>query len=553
MAPLCLALSGCAGEEGGASEATEGATTSAASSGGASTASGGEASTSGSGSSGAGTSTGAGTSAGTSESEGPAGEPYPKPGAFEPNHGPGGPSVSFAPEQLYERCAYLDGGMDGDVGAEEKHDTFEHHNMVAMFDGYLMMPWAPEFGLNSGITFYEFNDPCAPKAIGNAQDNDMRESHSVGFAQADGRWYMVADYLKNLSFTDGGILFWDVTDPTAPAVVSKLTLPGFLYPDAYKLVTLSVFWQYPWVYVAGADNGLYVVDARDPRAPVLVHQYKFDPILRAGQVSVVGDLLMVSAAEGTRTALLDVSEPDFPQPIPGGDFSIPFEAYFANLAGGYAFYARKQGGGGLIVYDVRDPQAPAPAGEFQSDGNGGYVFIKDSFAFVGESSFAAIYDISDLSKITEVARMSLTGDLDTLTPIGNVVVLAVDDKAEKDQASAVAPWQTAPDTAPPRVTWSVPAAGATIGARSRIGVTFSEFIDPKSGWEGSVRLYKTGVDPALGRVFGDVSVQEVIVSFAPREPLAPATSYTLEIPAGGIRDYNGNAIAEPFVITFETE
>lgn len=544
-------LLGACGDDGATSaSASAGGSTDAGSTEG-STATGTESSTDGSTAT---TDDGGSASSGTTSAEttGVTPNPYPEPDAFEPNHGPGGPVVPFGPEQLHQHCAYLDGGMDGDLGDGEAHDRFEHHNLVQMFDGYLLLPWAPEFGLNSGITFYAFDDPCNPSAIGSALDNDMRESHSLGFAEVDGRWYMVADYMQNLTADVGGILFWDVTDPTAPTVVSKLALPGFYYPDAYKLVTLSVFWQHPWVYVAGADNGVYVVDASDPLAPELVHQYTFDPILRAGQVSAVGDLLMVFAAEGNRTALLDVSEPDFPQPIPGGDFTIPYEAYFSNLAGGYAYYARKQGGGGLIVVDVHDPQAPTLAGQYPTDGNGGYVFVKDEFAFVGESNFANIYDISDLAAIEPIAQMHLTGDLDTVTPIGNVVVLAVDDKAEKDQASAVAPWQEAIDTRPPVVTWSVPADGATVGARSRIGVTFSDFVDPKSAFAGSIRVYKSGMDPALGRVDGDISVQEVIVSFAPRAPLEAGVEYTLEIPAGGIRDYNGNAIAEPYTITFKT-
>ncbi|MEZ4383324.1 MAG: Ig-like domain-containing protein [Nannocystaceae bacterium] len=540
---------------GGASTGDASGTAGTASTGGATTTTTtGDATSEGSGSTDATTTDASATGDSDSATDGSTGgaEPYPEPDAWGPNQGPGGPQVAFAPEQLYEKCAYLDGGMDGDVGGGEKHDTFEHHNHVQMFDGYLLMPWAPEFGLNSGITFYDVSDPCAPVAVGSAQDNDMRESHSLGFAEVDGRWYMAANYLKQLSLTDGGILIWDITDPKAAKVVSKLKLPGFLYPDAYKLVTLSVFWQYPWLYVAGADNGVYVVDARDPHAPKLVHQHKFDPILRAGQVSVVGDVLMVSAAEGTRTALLDISEPDFPQPIPGGDFDIEAEAYFSNLAGGYGYYTRKQGGGGVIVWDLHDPKAPKLAGDYLSDGNGGYVFIKDSFAFVGESNFASIYDVSDLGDIKPVAQMHLTGDLDTITPIGNVVVLAVDDKSDKDKASAIAPWQEAVDTAPPTVTWSVPAEGATVGLRSRIGVTFSEFVDIKSAHAGSVRLYEAGVDPAQGRVDGDLSVQEVIVHFAPREPLKPATEYTLEIPAGGIVDYNGNAIAAPFTLNFKT-
>lgn len=507
---------------------------------------------------GAGPGTGTGEATGTTGSTGeatteaPTPNPYPEPGAFEPNEGPGGPNVAFDEAALGVECAALDGGMDGDLGDAEEHDTEEHHNLVQMFNGYLLMPWAPEYGVNAGVTFYDFSDPCQPKAVGSLKSDQMRESHSLGFSQVDGRWYMVVDQMELLAFK-GGVEFWDITDPTDMKVVSKVEVPGFFYPDAYQRVTLSVFWQAPWVYVAGADNGIYIIDASDPLQPQLVHQYKFDPVLRAGQVQVVGNLLMVSAAEGVRTALLDVSKPDFPQPIAGGEFEIVREAYFSNIGNGHAYYAPKQGGGGLVIYDIRDPGKPALLGDYVSPGNGGYVFVKDQFAFVGESDFATIYDISDPTKITPVREMNLVGDLDTVTPIGNVAVLSVDEKADQDRGSIVVPWQTEVDAAPPRVTWVWPPDGATeLPVTSRVGLTFNEFIDVKSAWTGSVRLYEAGTDPALTRVDGDISTQETIVNFSPTSPLKPGTEYTLELPAGGVQDYNGNAIAAPFTMTFKT-
>ncbi len=479
-------------------------------------------------------------------------DPYPEPDAFPPNNGPGGPTRDFAADQVGVECAVLDGGMDGDIGDAEIHDTFDHHNLVVMFDGYLVMPWAPEYGINAGVTFYDFSDPCAPTAVASVKGDEMRESHSLGFANIDDRWYMVTNQMTGL-LGDGGIMFWDVTDPADIKVVSKLELPGFLYPDAYQRVTLSVFWQAPWVYVAGADNGLYVVDASDPLNPVLAKQHKFDPVLRAGQVQAVGNLLMVSAAEGKRTALLNIARPDFPQPIAGGEFAVTRESYFSNIGGGYALYAPKEGGGGILIYDIHDPQQPALVADYSSGGNGAYVFVKDQYAFVGESSFATIYDLTDITAPKEAQKLDLEGDLDTITPIANVAVLSVDDKADKDRGSIVVPWREGADVELPVVTWVYPPDGAAdLAVFSRIGVTFNEFIDVKSAWAGSVRLYETDTDPALTRVDGHVSVQENIVNFSPKQMLRPGTSYTLEIPAGGIRDYSGNVLAESFKSTFKT-
>ncbi|MGK0361796.1 MAG: hypothetical protein ACI9U2_004114, partial [Bradymonadia bacterium] len=316
--------------------------------------------------------------------------PYPDPGAWEPWRGPGGPAVEFAEEELYQNCAFLDVGPD---------DRTDHRNMVTMYDGYLLMPWSPEFGLTGGLTFFDISDPCSPSVVGHTFTDQMRESHTIGFSDQGGRFAVTA---HQTGLTVGGVLFWDVSDPTDPQVISALPLPGFFYPDSYARVTLSTFWQAPYVYVGGSDNGVWIVDASDPYNPQFVYQHVFEPILRVGQVQVVGNLLVATAAEGSRAAMLDVSDPAAPQAIPGGDFEavdadgVAREWYFSALAGGYLYLMRKEGGGGLIVYDIHDPTRPVFAGAYRSARNGGYVFVKDNLAFTGESSAGAIYDISDL-------------------------------------------------------------------------------------------------------------------------------------------------------------
>jgi hypothetical protein len=477
------------------------------------------------------------------------GGPYPAPGAWGANAGPGGPKRTFAPGELFTNCAFLDGG---------EADPDDHHNLAQMYDGYLVLPFAPEYGLSGGLAFFDISEPCAPVRVGVGAAAHMRETHSIGFASHGGRW-AVTNSLTWEPVYGGGIEFWDVRNPTAPVEAAVLDLPGFLYPDSYARLTLSVFWQAPYVYVAGADNGIYIVDATFPDAPVLVGTYPIQPTLRVGQLQVMGNILIATSAEGARALLLDVSDPAHPQPIPGGDFmardagGVVREAYFTTAANGKLYFARKDGGGGVIIYDIVDPTRPTYVGSFASDGNGGYVFVKDQYAFVGEGAVARIYDLTDPANITIHAETHLTGDLDTITPIGNVVVLSVDDEADPDHGSAIAPWQLAPDTQAPRVTWTFPAAGATAVPRtSRIGVGLGELVDVRSAFAGSVRLYPTGTDPAATRINGFFSAQETLVNFWPFAPLAPSTEYTLELPAGGLADLDGNALAETFTLTFTT-
>jgi hypothetical protein len=462
------------------------------------------------------------------------------PGGFSASKGPGGPAKTFTADELGVNCAYLDGGPE---------DNDDHHNTVTMLDGYLVMPWAPEWG-GGGFTTFAFNDPCHPQPVGRGYSPLMRETHAAGFTRINGAWHAVVNAIS-------GIQFWDLSDMAAPKDYGQLAISGVFWPDAYARVVLSVFWQAPYVYAAAADNGVFVIDGADPAAPVLLTKYRFDPPLRAGAVFAVGNLLVVMAAEGSRTALLDISDPARPTPIPGGTFEIADgagtrqEAYHGHLNGDKTFYARKSNGGGVMMYDISNPESPAYAGDyFSKEGNGGYVFYKDGVAFVGESHFAEAIDVHDPAAPALLRQFNLKGDLDTIVPIGNVVVMSVDDKAEKDQGTAVAPFLEAPDTRGPEVTMVNPRDGATLAAlSSRIGLTFSEFVDVGSLWEGSFIVRKEGTAEPLA---GHYSGQEGIVNFWPLSPLSPDTTYEVVVPAGGVIDFNGNPTTTEFRSTFTT-
>jgi len=444
------------------------------------------------------------------------------------NRGPGGPAVSYSDDAIFENCAYLSAGA---------HDA-DRHNLMLMFDGYLFMPAAPKYARGGGLSFFDISDPCNPTLFAHRGTERMRETHSTTVVESDGRWYAVTAYLdpshknpadRDDESGDGGIMIWDLSLPEQAEPVAYLPFPGHDYPDDYDWVTLGVFWQPPFIYAGVANLGVIVVDASDPEAPHVVGRYQFDPVFRVGQVQAIGDLLVVTASEGVNAALLDISVPEFPQAIAGGNFELidgagrSREVYFSNVSGGYVFYTMKNDGGGLLAYDIHDPSAPSYAGHIDSRGNGGYVFVKDGLAFSGQSEFAAIYDVSDLTQISLVSEFELPGDLDTLTPIGNVAVLSVDNDGEEGRAGAIAPYMRDPDVTPPSVTWTVPDAGARATATSRIGLVMSEMIDIKSVNAGTVRLYETGKDPVLTAVVGRVGVQEAIINFAPLAPLAPGT------------------------------
>ncbi len=457
--------------------------------------------------------------------------------------GGGGPTRSFDQAELLVACAELEGGPE----------DWNHHNVVAPYRGHLVLPWASEWG-DGGLSLFDASDPCDPVKISDSYAPHMRETHAIGLLHLPEGDPHAGDY----AVVNGqhGVIIWDLTDPTAPVELSELLIDGVYWPDAYARVAFSVFWQYPYLYLAAADNGLYVIDTTDPAAPEVVSQFSFDPVLRAGGIFVQGTEMLVVSAEQTDAALLDVSDPLQPQLHLGGRFTVldgqgePTEVYAGNLVGPHALFARKSGGGGPVVYDVSDPTQPTFVGDYyEADGNGGYVFAHEGFLFVGNSHSADIYDATDPASITKLGRGDLPGDLDTAMPFGNMVVMSVDDEAEEGIASVLAPWSTEPDARGPIVARLVPADGAGgVATTARIGVGFDELIEPSSVHAGSLRLSGPDGLPVAG--WG--SAQETIAHWVPREPLLPSTTYTVQVMAGGITDVNGNPVAETVTATFTT-
>ena len=478
----------------------------------------------------------------TTADTGPEPLTFPEP-ADHPARWAEAPPRSFAASELMVQCAELDGGPE----------SWNTHNLIMPYRGYLVLPWASEWG-DGGLSLFDMTDPCQPEKVADSFADHMRETHAIGFLHLPEGDPHAGDY----AVVNGwhGVIIWDVSDPTAPVQLSEVTIDGVSWPDAYARVAFSVFWQYPYLYLAASDNGLYVIDTTNPAEPEVLTHAPFDPVLRAGGVFVMGTEMLVVSAEQTEAALLDVSNPTDPQLHPGGRFTVRSgdgearEVYAGNMVGKHAIFARKSAGGGPIVYDITDPTAPTYVGDYhEADGNGGYIYGHEGFLFVGNSHSGDVYDARDPAKVTKVARGDLAGDLDTFVPFGNVAVLSVDDEAEDQLASIVVPWREQPDERGPMVERTVPADGDVgVATTARIGIGFDEIIEPITVHLGSLRVS----DPDGAPVDGWGSAQEATAHWVPKEPLQPQTTYTVEVMADGISDVNGNPVADTLSFSFTT-
>ncbi len=462
--------------------------------------------------------------------------------------GPGGPSVTFRPDQLTQNCAYLHGGPT----------DRNHHNAAFMHAGYLIMPWAHE-ATPGGISVWEFNDPCRPVHVATVTDPRMRETHATGFSFIGGRWMVVAS-------TDG-IVFWDISDFRNMRRVSELILPNTCFPDSYRRVVMGTFWQAPYVYVGTADNGVFVVDASDPRNPRIVNQYVVGNSV--GLLYAIGNNLYIVNSEGSTQHILDISDPAVPRPIPGGRFEVHngrmiapgyflvLPAYSGTYNGNRGYFTRHTVGAGLFIFDVANPSMPRFLGQWEhptgradsGEGpSGGYVYVQNDLAFAGFSSDFVVFDIADPTHPTPISTLRSQGDDDTIVPMGNVVLLSVDDGSVPGQATSVVPFREQPDRRAPAVNMIVPRDAATDQAlTSRVGVTFDEFVDVQTLDRTTFIVREVGSSIPLE---GYYSGQENAVNFWPAQPLRPGATYEVIVPAGGVRDASGNATSTTFRSTF---
>ncbi|HEY6446118.1 MAG TPA: Ig-like domain-containing protein [Acidobacteriaceae bacterium] len=108
-----------------------------------------------------------------------------------------------------------------------------------------------------------------------------------------------------------------------------------------------------------------------------------------------------------------------------------------------------------------------------------------------------------------------------------------------------------PDTTAPTVVSVSPAAGATnVPHDISVSVTFSKSMNPGTGGGNNTELF-AGQDPQdIGSV--NWSTDHTTMTFNVGA-LYNGTTYTIVLPAGGLKDMSGNALASTFTSTFATD
>jgi hypothetical protein len=196
-------------------------------------------------------------------------------------------------------------------------------------------------GTGVTLTTWDMTDPSQP-VIANRTSSAPSPGPVRALALVGG--YLYAAW--NTTLDTGGITIYSISDPAHPVVVAEVD--DYIDSDFKRPMGLAV--NGSTVYLGDADNGLVVLDATDPLAPLYVTAigiYEFDAMgIYGGQLMSTG----TSFIGGRNVHVVDISAAQAPVEV-GFTSLDEFAVLRAVLTDGYAIGV----GDELMVYDVRDP------------------------------------------------------------------------------------------------------------------------------------------------------------------------------------------------------
>jgi hypothetical protein len=184
----------------------------------------------------------------------------------------------------------------------------------------------------------------------------------------------------------------------------------------------------------------------------------------------------------------------------------------------------------------------------------GYLFL----GHVRPNPGASKIDVTDPTKMNIVSRiwgrMDLAGNDDQFTvAVGNLLVMSDDQLAEGGGGyvgTVIGIHAAEPDTEPPSVDTILPRDGSTgQSPKGSIGISFTDNIEMATVDARSFIVRAVGGEP----LSGSYGVYMGVVNFDPDQDLASKTTYEVVLPADGVTDYVGNALAQEFKATFTTQ
>ncbi len=460
--------------------------------------------------------------------------------------GPGLGNLNYNPSELFTQISIP--VVDDTTGILPPDYPNRKHfgvNVMTMLNGYMIGVFAPDSGggpggwialdvsnprnLNLVKTIYEPDTFNSNRTGNGLRTIDFREPHSFGLSEN-----------SHIAIQTGrGIEIWDWSDVNNPVQVSKLAIPGVNFGD-YNNVSWQLFWQAPYLYVARGNAGLTIVNTSDLTNPSIVKTVSTSELggFNIGPVFVLGNQLFVSSMETTAGfSILNISDPTNPI-LEKSIQSLPGNYYASCWDGVYAYFGGRSPTIPLRAYDTTTNPMQLVNGSISGFSNL-YCNGQDDKLFLGNQDEIVAIDVSSSQNFSVLGSGSLnavSSDVDhgQVFPFGNLVWVGND----HGSGSGLIAHQTLPDTAPPEIVVTNPAANATDQpVTSRIGIALSDSILMESVNSSTFAVIETATNTQIA---GNYSVNLGFVNFTPSVPLVDDATY--EVILDGIQDFAGNSL-----------
>ena len=292
--------------------------------------------------------------------------------------------------------------------------------------------------LDDGVEIFDISDPTSPVSVGRITDN--------GTTELDGAWdiEVVGNYAYIVSFLDDGLEILDISDPTNPTHVGAITDNATTRLNGAAAIKVVGNYAYIASYV---DNGFQVIDISNPAAPTHVAAIGDDgttELAGAYGIDVVGNYAYVAAYTDDGVEIIDISNPAAPAHVGAITDDATTELNGARgivVVGNYAYVAGLDDSG-FEVLDISNPAAPTHVAKIADNGttelsgaseiviNGNYAFVTAYF-----DDGVEMIDISDptnpvhVGAITNGPGISLNGAVGIDTINGEYLFVASRDNS----------------------------------------------------------------------------------------------------------------------------
>ena len=292
-------------------------------------------------------------------------------------------------------------------------------------------------GTGATLTTWNFGDPGQPTLVDRTGD-----APAAGVVRA---LATIGDHLYaawNNTSGEGGITVYSLADPAHPQAVAEI---GDYVDAEYKRPSgLATAGNH--LYVGDAENGLVVLDAADPLAPVPIGivdgVHEFDAMgVHGGQLLTTGN----SWIGGRIVNVVDIADPAAPvlagSTVLDGDLLLR-----AVLTDGYAIGVGLE----LQVHDLHDPANIAQVFSAEIDMATHAILEGDVLYLVGASGIQ-VWDFADPTQpslLRTVAMDAFAPDQAASTPFGPLVLTHTDRGLLLDVADPLEPTLAAGFTLP---------------------------------------------------------------------------------------------------------